>query len=145
MNLKQFLKPDWRKITLTIILFVFLFVLLPILPLGDNYCFLDIQCKIFSFGDCVTSMGICSSSLWTSHVNPCAYYEKMNPNSNISCGCNDNYTLPWNSISFCGKPDFLTSILIEIFNPLIFVFAIIASYLLSCLIVWIYDKLRKRK
>jgi len=44
---------------------------------------------------------------------------------------------------YCGEPDFLTSLINTIYYPL-WLIGIIILYLLSCLIVWIYDKFRKK-
>jgi len=55
--------------------------------------------------------------------------------------CKTHYTLPWEKpcSGTCGEPDLLTSIIIEIFYPLF----IVISYIISCLIVWIYNKVKK--
>jgi hypothetical protein len=62
----------------------------------------------------------------------------------MKCG-NDHYNLPWETSVYCGKPYKLTSILIAIYYPSIFIATLIITYLLSCLIVWIYDKVKKKK
>jgi hypothetical protein len=103
MNWKEFLKPDWRKIALTIIIFLFFI----------GYWVYNFFVGIF---------GWCEP-------------------------CNHEYYLPWESgaCGHCGYPDLLTYILIEIYWPLAIIIALFISYLLSCLIVWIYDKFRKVK
>lgn len=57
--------------------------------------------------------------------------------------CDISYTMPWENpcSGHCAKPDLLTSIIIEIYYPLF----TIVSYIISCLIVWIYDKFRKKQ
>jgi len=102
MDWKEFLKPDWRKIVLTVIIFL-LITFLPLLlgfcaPIstlvGGKQCLLVIQ-PLFMF-------------------------------------------LPSGSISY--KP-IATGLY---FVPsLYWILDIIFYYLLSCLIVWIYDKLKK--
>jgi hypothetical protein len=49
--------------------------------------------------------------------------------------------MPWEDpcSGHCSKPSLLNSIIIEIYYPLF----IIASYIISCLIVWLYDKKKK--
>jgi preprotein translocase subunit SecE len=94
MNWKEFLKPDWRKIVLTIILFTIVTGL-----------------KWYLFDTCLgcynTYFGV-----------PLAFYEKI----------------VW------PRENEMTNFLI--FNLIV---DIIFWYLLSCLIVWIYDKFRKKK
>ena len=85
-TLKQFLKPDWRKIAVFVILFIIPFFIEPLwtgFPLG----FIPILC--IELGSCVLDYSII------------------------------NY------------PFLMTDLIIW--------------YLLSCLIVWIYDKFRKKK
>jgi hypothetical protein len=66
--------------------------------------------------------------------------------------CEPLYSLPWEGSCppyHCGKPDFLTSIAIEIYFPLFYLWILISisviPYIISCLIVWIYDKVKKKK
>jgi hypothetical protein len=60
--------------------------------------------------------------------------------------CSNYYTKYWiDSCSmYCGEPDLLTSV-INIVYFLLWLVGIFIIYPLSCLIVWIYDKFRKRK
>ena len=109
MKLKQFLKPDWKKIVLTIIISLFF--------IGYwTYTFFQ---GLFS---CPLIVGLERSCNYT-------YYE-----------------LPWETCTtYCGKPDILTSIMIAIYPILWFFGIFVIPYPLSCLIVWIYDKARKKK
>jgi hypothetical protein len=100
MIIKQFLKPDWRKI----VVFVILFLVLP-LPWKTNIC------HIFSI------------------ILPSGY----------SC-------IEWSIQPFVG----FASILIIIFGLFTFddlmllIILLLISYLLSCLIILIYNKVKKK-
>jgi hypothetical protein len=107
MNVKQFLKPDWRKILIFVIMIV-----------------------IYLFEFLVANASFCGPQVIITSRQNCSHY----------------YTKYWVSPCslFCGEPDFLTSLINTIYYPL-WLIGIIILYLLSCLIVWIYDKSRKRK
>jgi hypothetical protein len=92
MNWKHFLKPDWRKIVITVILFAFLFY-----SFDGKY---PINYQYIAMGGCkeTNGMGQC-----------------------IELGYGYNWAY---------------------FILDIFIWAII-SYIISCFIVWIYDKFRK--
>jgi hypothetical protein len=90
MNLKQFLKPDWRKIILFIILSI-AFVLVMKFPL--NWEHLD----------------------WGGCVGGCDY-------RGVCVDCAPNYKI----------------LIVNLIFDLIF------WYFLSCLIFWVYDKLKKK-
>jgi len=99
MNFKQFLKPDWRKIVIFIIIFIF-----------------------FSF-----------APIWiTIH---CYTWE---------CGPGPTTSSFFNSLESMANKEFFD---FGYFNPWISIFfgSIAISYLLSCLIAWIYDKVKKKK
>ncbi|OIO45419.1 MAG: hypothetical protein AUJ24_00695 [Parcubacteria group bacterium CG1_02_36_42] len=101
MSYKEFLKPDWRKIVIFIVLF-FLSNAIPYIPIKD--CSLE-------FGGC--DWELCQPSLfYCKHTEAAQYYLGI-----------EN---PW-----------IQMILILFF---MFVF----PYLLSCLIIWVYDKLKKK-
>jgi hypothetical protein len=56
------------------------------------------------------------------------------------------YSLPWEQCqcdNHCGKPDATTSIMIAVYPPLFTIGFLITPYLISCFIVWLYDKFRK--
>jgi hypothetical protein len=99
MNLKQFLKPDWRKIVLFAIIFGLLF-LFPIIPNYEVFPH-PVDVKNFDAGYYV----------WHSLYSSFPAYENL-----------------------MAKTGY---IIFAIIIPLIF------SYILSCLIFWIYDKFRK--
>ena len=94
MKLKQFLKPDWRKIVIFVVLFLFLFPLSIISP-GPT-CRLSKVCNTASI---VNIFGI-------------EYYE------------------------FDAK--------YRNFFENLAIISIIIFYILSCLIVWIYDRRKKK-
>ncbi len=97
-TIKQFLKPDWRKVVIFVILSIFFN------PFVSEDCFVV---------KCVANQP-CHSGCRYSNI---IFYQ-------IS------FFVDWNSVAFFDN--------LFLFSPLI-------NYLLSCLIVWIYDKLRKRK
>jgi Sec-independent protein secretion pathway component TatC len=90
MNLKQFLKPDWRKIAVFVILSIILFIT----PWPEPGC--------------------CDFPYYQGFLLP-VYFQG----------------------GFAGFP--------KTFIPTNFVIDVIIWYLLSCLIVWIYDKVKKKK
>ncbi len=100
MTLKQFLKPDWRKIVIFVILFLFwLFIIL--------------------FTSCFHPRITCEEGYES-------YYETLI----IVCS------------SRCISENLIILYRIRDFTLGIFVYFIL-PYLISCLIVWIYDKFRK--
>jgi len=66
--------------------------------------------------------------------------------------CDSYYSLPWEGPcprDYCGRSDALTSIMIAVY-PLVNLMGgvmsfIVTPYFLSCLIFWIYDKIKKMK
>ncbi|OGI12149.1 hypothetical protein A3K64_02335 [Candidatus Micrarchaeota archaeon RBG_16_36_9] len=106
MNWKHFLKPDWRKIILFVVVSISFFVLI-----ATNLL------------DCFATGGI-----------PACGYKNFLLNFLL---------LPFNLLGF------LDFYIFELPLDFIFLFDILSTllywYLLSYLIVWIYDKFRKRK
>ena len=94
INLKQFLKPDWRKIVLTIIFCVIVYLVNP-------------SCQ-----DC--SEGLSSAR---------------------------KFPIPFFIIIIV---DFISGFRISDFIWLIAIITVFFYYLFSCLIFWIYDKIRKK-
>jgi hypothetical protein len=108
----SFLKPDKKRILITVILSIILFT--------------------YSF---VSMVMFCSLSRSTTE-KPCDSY----------------YSLPWEGPCpriYCGRPDSLTSIMIAVYPLINFIGEImsfiITPYFLSCLIFWVYDKIKKMK
>jgi hypothetical protein len=101
MNIKQFLKPNWRKILLSLILFLSIFYAIDF---------------IFS-----NSFGVLSFIVLLFFIS--IFYVSKNPSNH------ENYVSPESLI------DLISFIIISL----------IISYLLSCLIVWVYDKVKKKK
>lgn len=91
MNLKQFIKPDWRKIVMLLILFI-------------------LSSFISAYFGTKTLIGFGTSS---KIGFPLIFYIQITPGIEYKASSN--------------------------FNILNFILDIIAWYLLSCLIVWIYD------
>ena len=125
MNIKQFLKPDWRRIVLFFIIFI-------------------IELFYYNFSIvCFCPLSACA----TAKIEQTT--ARMQNLSIAVNSCETCYSLPWEQCQcdmHCGKPDTITSIMIEIY-PLLFTLGIlIVPYIFSCLIVWIYDKIKvKRK
>ena len=119
MTLKQFLKPDWRKIALTIIIFSIIsyFVTFPLMEKPP--CMIS-RC-------------------------PTAYVSRQTLPQHVCGVCiedvkSNDYLI--GTIIYLASPSLLTYNL-GTFD--FFVLEFIFWYLLSCLIVWIYDKFRKKK
>ena len=120
MNVKQFIKPDWRKVVLFVVLSILIILFMPI-------------SKGYLFVDCIPAFpcpggGPIFTSLITEITNQVTiglsiFYE------------NPHYSVEKNLKDFASRH--LFGIIIEL------IFAIIFSYILSCFIVWIYDKIRK--
>jgi len=100
MNLKQFLKSDWRKIVVFAILIILEFICLPM----PNIIFTDPPTTDYSQWQCISLLSI----------------------------------FPLLFSPYEGFDTTLMRIIIIFVSFLI-------TYLLSCLIVWIYDKFRKKK
>jgi len=96
MNIKKFLKPNWRKIVLFIIIFVLLF-------------YSEIICKPM-------------------YVKTTAHYDFTGTSKS-----SEGWLYP------CG---FLSQIVKDSITYLLL--SLLISYFLSCLIVWIYDKVKKK-
>jgi len=109
MKLKQFLKPDWRKIVIFVVLFIFLigFFIFIEQPLGSPSGFPERRGFPFHYN--VICMG--------------GSIEENGIKELIGLGYCFNWIYLILDIFTCG----------------------LISYFLSCLIVWIYDKFRKRK
>ena len=99
MTLKQFLKPDWRKIVVLIILTI----------ISSTVTYNELNCMTFG-GGCTKSHGF-----------PFAFY-----------------SIHYSVASPDAQPSYYLNYVSIIPN-------IIIWYLLSCFIVWIYDKFRKKK
>jgi len=100
MSIKQFLKPDWRKIVVFVLLVVIFFQYFP-LP----------------------SWSLCEE---------------------IICPDNKYYYVSWEygTCYKCGTISWSEQLLSDYYYPIMFA-GFMINYLLSCFIVWIYDKLRK--
>ena len=107
MNWKQFLKPDWRKIVITIII-----LLLWILPNRFIVYTIKAECKM------------CPD-----------YWPDNCPGGNYV----DYLIIPKICSCCVSLSELYNDYLWNLFIPLVI------FYLLSCLIVWIYHKLRKKK
>jgi hypothetical protein len=102
MNWKRFLKPDWRKINVLLILFIILFILSIIFW---NVADIHFNKSIELLGNILTSIFILPA-----------------------------YVFPWQS-----NLNIILLIAVYLF------FEILYLYLLSCFIVWIYDRLKVKK
>jgi len=122
MNFKQILKPDWRKILIFIVISI-LISLFPIYP-----CELEIHgvVSLPAFGVYPRTklvpifIGILSSIVGEDILS----YQECGLSDETwwtSCKCNFLFSLPFSLI------------------------VIIVSYLLSCFLIWIYEKYRSKK
>jgi len=119
MTLKQFLKPDWRKIILTLIIFLIVLYFITSPLMGKPPCMIP-KCS----------------------------------GTNI-----DRSELPQYVCGICDvnvkQSDHLIGIIIYLISPSLltynlgnfdfFIIELIYYYLLSCFMVWLYDKFRKKK
>lgn len=123
MNWKEFLKKDNRKILLFVILSIFIVLFMPI---QEGYLFVD--CFPVSI-DCPTG-----GPTWTILIQEITDQILF---GNSIFQEYPHYTVERNLKNFASKH--LLRIIIQIG------FALIISYLLSCLIIWIYDRSKKKK
>jgi len=117
MTLKQFLKPDWRKIVIFVALTIILFSIIYSI-INAQREWLQARMGIDVFSECCINRGKlegCASDEIIQRYKTCEGFEKYRQNQ-----------------------EFLNNI------SMLLPIAII-SYLLSCFIIWIYDKFRKRK
>jgi hypothetical protein len=122
MNLKQFLKPDWRKIVIFVILSILIILFMPV---GKGYLFVDCIPMVPCPGGGPIFTSLSAEIINQIFIGLSIFYE------------NPHYNIEKNLKNFASK--YLFGIIIES------IIAIIISYILSCLTVWIYDKLRKVK
>jgi len=103
MNLKQFLKPDWRKIVIFVLFFIFIFSL-------EFICLPKLEYK----------MGrIVEVELYY----PCGFLSQI---------------IDYEMYFYVLRGESW------LFNYFHLFLDLIISYLISCLIVWIYDKVKKK-
>jgi len=119
MNWKQFLKPDWRKILITIIIFSTIFYFITSLLMAKPPCMTS-RC---------TGTNIDRSELPQYVCGICDVNVKQN----------DHLI---GIIIYLISPSLLTY---NLGNFDFFIIELIYYYLLSCLIVWIYDKIKVKK
>jgi len=124
MNLKQFLKPDWRKIVV--------FVVLAILTFGSKIIsdMYTKVCACYEIGGCVCEprsiVGIISDASYIILFLPIAFVD-----------LNVHYLIQG------GLGEVLNFLSFWIYIKLII--GGIWLYLISCLIIWIYEKFKKVK
>ena len=134
MNWKQFLKPDWRKIAIFAV-FIILFLFTEKLVKESILYYFSNQCL---GGPCDGCMGnVCTfGSIKIYFYNN--FEIKLLPLVILDpfrLFLDYRFFIPWN------YEDNSTFSLGYIIYPI----TIFYSYLLSCLIVWVYDKFRKKK
>jgi hypothetical protein len=121
MNWKEFLKPDWRKIAILIILF----------------CITSFYCVTFLVAFCPFTIKL---------FGPCTetYILIQSP-----CGmCIEDIEFIDIIIGIVMALIFPSLFLIQLFSldfSLFFITNLIYDYLITCLIVWIYNKFRKKR
>ena len=104
MKLKQFLKPDWRKVVMAIIIF-------NIMPLSILFWFCPLHALCMPSLPRLEFFGFLKCLLYLFNARREIFGE-------------GSYRVD------CYPPQFFISVII--------------SYFLSCLIIWIYEKLKKR-
>ncbi len=123
MNIKQFLKPDWRKIVVFVVLII-LFFLTEELVMDSVYYYLINKCM---GGPCGENGGC--------YYNVCTF------------GKIKIYYF-YNDFDIRLLPLVIFFDPLQLFNLsldyLIYPFTIFYLYLFSCFIIWIYDKFRKK-
>ncbi len=125
MNWKEFLKPDWRKIVIFIILIFFL-----------TFMIYD------AVGFAVCSPILSETSLPLSIIKYPPWFRTLTW-LNLFVNCLNNSYGKFTGLVF--NQDILSYLL---FGPLYiagYPGSLVYWYLLSCLYVWVYDKLMKRK
>ena len=116
IKVKQFLKPDWRKILVTIIIFILFFFFW--------YYFFN---------------WLPSVPEWFGCCNSIEEGKKISEICEDMPGCCtiENFEEKCNSIFNSRKERIFYN------NMILFIFFIL-SYLISCFIIWIYDKVKKK-
>ncbi len=128
MNWKEFLRPDWKKIMIFIILILIIHFTIGIIPKGKNPSIEDLTGNPLEKNECEQHGGKCYG------LGDFAYDD---------CEMHDMKSLPYN----CPRIFVNTQCCLEIIpliNYLKSVSIIFVSYIFSCLIVWIYYKIKKR-
>ena len=113
MNFRVFLKPDWRKIVIFLVLLLFLF-------------YFELNRPIVK---CIGG-DICKKYCLLGIPEPLPPVTKTYVKDTSACCC----YFKFDNLEFYNISPLLYWIIYTIF-----------LYLLSCLIVWIYDKFKKRK
>jgi hypothetical protein len=135
MSLKEFLKPDWRKI----VIFLILFILSTTSHIGYNYVESSPLPSILTVvggkestcpPDCINFYKI-NRIIWPFYP----FYSMQKFSSSPESTVFVEYELLMNPNSY--GPD-LNGYILLILNSIYW-------YLISCLIVWVYDKVKKKK
>ncbi len=142
MTLKQFLKPDWRKIVIFVVFFIYgTFTIF--MSESLIYC-LQFYSEIFNDSPkFLTPLFIIFRedavlSIFTSFVD-CEFILNVFDSTMLMLFYSEYVFIP-----LCF-PYIISIFLYSLMIPSPYVFCIIYWYLLSCLIVWIYDKVKKKK
>ena len=114
MNWKQFLKPDWKKIIIFLVLICYFYFML---NSPSTYC----------VGAGIPPKIVCSSNIEMIRQSTFSFFEYSQHPSYFDLTLEKQKT--YNLIINLG---------LLVLLPLV-------SYILSCLIVWIYDNFRKKK
>jgi len=122
MTIKQFLKPDWRKIVLTIVLSLFVFFIIYVSWLSisavvgrsiQEYCCNQVipleECPYDNLEYCEEEKQMCEYRNYT--LENCEKLERESETQTLT----------------------------------FYLIVIVLNYLISCLIIWIYDKFRGKK
>lgn len=122
MNLKQFLKPDWKKI----IIFVILFLIVYYIKITQEEQ-LKAEMGVDVFSVCCISTQDQEGNLIEGKLEGCAAPDIV-----------QKYKTCEGWREYQQKQDFFDNAYFFLTNALI-------SYLISCILVWIYDKVKVKK
>lgn len=159
MTLRQFLKPDWRKIGLFIIIFIllidfFIFLENPFIFYGDGFPFphsyypqsliptnthqiINSSLPIFNWGYFILDIFICG---FISYFLSCfIFWSKINKKLLIS-SISLIILIVYNSVPYSSWSSYFSSLIFSVI-PIFVAFILF----LGCGLSWIYDKFRKKK
>jgi signal peptidase I len=159
MKWKQFLKPDWRKIVIFVLIFltftsIFYFLPKPFVPLSDTMS-PAINKFDMVFWEKVSPEQIKVGDIVAFDASGFNYpiihrVVEVNDKGIITKGDNNPSSdesrfgvIPFDKI--IGKTTFVVPSFLSLLFPENIITTLIYSYLLSCIIIWMYDKFRKRK
>jgi len=154
MNFKQFLKPDWRKVGLSIIIFIllidfFIFLENPFIFDGDGFPFphsyypqppitlLNSSLPIFNWGYFILDIFICG--LISYFLSCFIFWSKINKKLLIS-SISFIILIVYEYVPYSSWSSYFSSLIFSVI-PIFVAFLIF----LGCGLSWIYDKVKSKK